>query len=425
MSYRAARLAMASLMGASLLLSVPAVAQETPVIAELSQDHETTSEGYPFTGFGQSVIIRGNLALVGVPEFVYENPPGTFRSGLVEIYAGDASGATWTRTGSLYSPDPLHQQAFGSQLALSGKQRLAVGSFGAIQLFQERQAQWIPLSSIELSPADLLNPNQPLVYTGDTLAFTVFENQTDSVPGSQTGYFVYVYRIDREGNAHLAQKLAPSADDTAPFGTSLALGHDLLVIGSPGGFGNGDLPGQVYVYSRRGEHWVLSQKIQSPTGAPKSGFGAGVAIDHAHHAILIGAAFEDFVGDDEFIQASGELYVFRKAHGVWAEIQETRPTGVGAFAEFGAIIAARDGRVAVGAPSTTDVFNAGFGPTVIYRWEGDTLVQDNYVPNLLAASLDVYRNRIIIGENRDVRGGFANKAVVLTYPAATDTDADD
>jgi hypothetical protein len=55
---------------------------------------------------------------------------------------------------------------------------------------------------------------------------------------------------------------------------------------------------------------------------------------------------------------------------------------------------------------------------LIFRWDGELLVQDNYVRMLLATSLDVSRNRIIIGENIDesYKYGFFNHAVVLTYP---------
>jgi len=227
----------------------------------------------------------------------------------------------------------------------------------------------------------------------------------------------------------LHQTLLPLASDTRAFAASLALENDLLVVGSPGIPPTGG--GQAYVYSPRGNHWILDQTLQSPTGAVPSGFGSGVAIAPGHRAILIGAPFEDFVGDDEFIDAAGELYVFQKARGLWGEIQETRPENTSAFNGFGQIIAAGGGRVAVGAPAPTDVFGADFGPTFFYRWEGNTLVLDNSINNLSATSLDVWRNRIIVGESTEARLAFLNRAVVLTYPTPThkvdlddDSDAD-
>jgi len=396
----------------------PAFAQNVPVVTPLSMDHANTSESYPVTAYGRAVAIKGDTAFVGVPLFANVDANDNLVStGIVEVYAGDASGATWTRTGSLLSPDPANESAFGSALAISDK-RLAVGSQQAIQLFEQRRQQWLPLSEIPLSPADSRSPLSTLTYQDDTLAFTVYEQQTEAVPGSQTGYFVYVYRIGPAGQPHLVQKLAPLAADAGSFGSAIAIRDDLMVIGSPGGFTpNGAPPGQAYVYTQQGGHWTLGQRIQSPTGAANSEFGTGVAI--GHHSILIGAPQEDLVWDGEFIQASGELYVFRKSRGLWGEVQETRPdpnAGAAQFSELGSIIATGGGHVAVGAPGPTDVFGASFGPTLVYSWVGDTLVLETTVASTLAASLDVSGRRIIIGQDIQTQYGFFNEAVVLTYP---------
>lgn len=385
-------------------------AQETPVIGELSNEHANGSASRPLTGFGQAVAIDGRSALVGVPAYLVQDRNGNaVLSGIVETYEGSADGSTWTRTGSLLPPDPNSEQGFGDRLARSGR-HLAVGSSGAVALFEERRSQWLSVGSIHVSSGSLTGA---LVYDRDTLAVAVSQPQVSSAPLQ----FVYVYRIDAGGRAHLLQKLArPSSDTGVSFGQSLALRRDMLVVGSPGTFDfqNPQLPGQVYVYSLRGEHWSLEQTIPSPSGAPNSQFGAGVAI--GNRAILVGAPLEDFEGDQEFTFAQGELYVFRKAHGAWGEVQKTRPSNV-SFAAFGQTVAAGGGRVVVGAPSPTDAFGGDFGPTVIFRWDGDLLVQDYVVNRFLAASLDVSRNRIVIGENyENEKYGFFNAAEVFTFP---------
>jgi FG-GAP repeat len=431
MKYLVMRAAVAGLMGAAALASQSLLAQETPVRAILPQDHEQTSAGFPITEYGKAVAIQGNVALVGAPAFLSEDANGDFlQTPLVEIYEGDSSGTTWTRTGSLLSPDPTHQSSFGAEIGLSGK-CLVVGSDGTIQLFEKHQHTWKPSGVIGLTPVDQGGAaSQNLAFKGDVLAFASFSGPTTSNPGTQTTPFVYVYRVTEGCKPHLLQRLSALSADTGAYGISVALGDDLLVVGSPGNFNNNSPPGQAYVYRREGNHWDLEQLLQSPTGAPDSLFGAGVAI--AHHAILVGAANEDSDFDGEFTSAAGELYVFRKAHRVWAETQEIRPTpdnGVGAFADFGAIIAAAGDHVAVGAPSATDVFSSSFGPTVIYRWQGDQLVFDIGVANFVAQSLDVSRNRVIIGENTEGRGElFLNGALVLTYPkagASTNAATDD
>jgi len=412
------RAAVVSLVCTAALASQSLFAQATPVRANLPTDHEEASAGYPITELGKAVAIQGNTALVGAPAFLGTAPNGDFLAEpLVELYQGDFTGATWTRTGSLLSPDPTNQPSFGAPIALSGK-CLVVGSRGTIQLFEKSQHQWNPSGVINLTPVDLGGAaSQNMAFKAEVLAFASFGGPTTSNP-SQTTPFVYLDRVSEACKPHPLQRLSALAADTGAYGTSLALGADLLVVGSPGNFNNDSPPGQAYVYRREHNHWTLEQLLQSPTGAVASLFGAGVGVSRG--AILVGAANEDSNFDGEFVSAAGELYVFRKSHRVWSETQETRPAdNTPPFNQFGAIIAADREHVAIGAPSATDVFASSFGPTVIFRWEGDQLVQDTVVNNVPAQSLDVSRNRIIIGANAEGRGpSFINGAVVLTYPKA-------
>lgn len=419
MAHRVAVAAGVGLLAVGLLVFNVAVAQETPVIAALSQDHANTSESFPVTFFGQSVSIRGSMALVGVPLFLTTDAGGhVATSGIVEMYEGNVSGTQWVRTGSLLAPNPSSNSdsQFGWLLARSGDRLAVATQNAATELFVLRHGQWVHTGTILPAGEDRVT-NESLVFHRDTLAIGFFDFQ-------QVTYQVQVYRVTPSGHAHLQQTLTPAAGDTGAFGTGMALERNLLVVGSPG-TQPGDV-GQVYVYCPRGHQWSLDQTLQSPTGAANSGFGSGVAIVPEHRAILVGAPFEDFVGDTEFISALGELYVFQKARGVWGEIQETRPD-TPAFSGFGKLIAAGGGRVAVGAPLATDVFSASFGPTFFYRWEGNTLVLDNLIDNLPAASLSVWRNRIMVGVSTQTRGGaFFNQADVLTYPTpAQAADSDD
>jgi hypothetical protein len=244
-----------------------------------------------------------------------------------------------------------------------------------------------------------------MVLVGNTLVYTL------------SG--VQIYEIGDGCKPLLVQTLKPLPSDTGGYGTQIALKGDLLVVGSPGG----STPGQAYVYSREGFRWHLEQILQSPTGAPNSDFGSGVAI--THHSIIVGAPNEDIVSDGFTTTAGGEAYVFKKSHRVWAETQEFRPSGGGleGFNGFGTLIAAGDGRVALSAPYTDDQFDAFFGPSFVYRWEGDTLVPDG--TGNTANALAVSHNRIIIGTSYDGRGGFFEGAQVLTYPKKSTENSSD
>jgi hypothetical protein len=414
MAHRLPGSALAGLFGAGLLVPHAALAQtapapEIPVVGHLSEDHALGTDSFgPPLGFGAAVAIEGNTAFVGAP--FYEPTTGPLdaqgnptTSGLVEIYASDATGTTWTRTGSLQPVVPTLGSFFGVTLAVSGD-HLAVGGHIQIQLYEKRHGQWTPAETIPASPA-------AMVLVGNTLVY------------SASG--VYVYEIGHGSKPRLIQTLEPLPSDTGRYGSEIALKDNLLVVGSPGG----STPGQAYVYSREGFGWHLEQTLQSPTGAANSDFGSGVAI--SNHSIIVGAPGEDNNFDGFFTTEGGEAYVFRKSHGVWAETQEFRPTnevgGIEGFNGFGALIVANGGRVALSAPYTDDVFDAFFGPTYIYRWEGDTLVYDG-TDSATANALAVSHNHIVIGTNYDGRYGFSEGAEVLTYPtksAASSSDTDD
>ena len=405
MAHRLSGSGLAGFVGAGLLASHALLAQaplttpETPIIAPLSENHalETDSFGPPL-GFGAAVAIEGKTAFVGAP--IYEptdqvdSEGNPITSGLVEIYASDATGATWTRTGSLQPVVPTLASGFGATLAVSGD-LLAVGGYQQIQLYANRHGQWTPTGTIPAAPT-------ALVLAGNTLVYSASAG-------------VYVYEIGDGSKPRRVQTLNPLPSDTGRYGSEIALEGKLLVVGSPGS----STPGQAYVYSREGFRWQLEQTLQSPTGAANSDFGSGVAI--SNHSIIVGAPGEDLVSDSFFTSAGGEAYVFRRSHGGWAETQEFRPTtgSLEGFNGFGTLIVAGGGRVALSAPGTTDVFDASFGPTYVYRWEGDTLVFDGdtgEIGGATANALAVSHNRIVVGTNYAGRGGFFEGAEVLTYP---------
>ena len=405
------------LVGAGLLASHASPAQEaptapeTPVVANLSEAHLFDTEAFgPPLLFGAAVAIEGKTAFVGAPLYAPATGPldaqgNPITNGVVEVYESDATGTTWTLTDSLQPVVPALNTFYGVTLAVSGD-RLAVGSRTQIQLYEKRHGQWTPTETIPAAaPASM-------VFVGSTLVY------------SASG--VYVYEIGDRCKPRLVQTLEPLPSDTGMYGNEIALKGDLLVVGSPGGA----TPGQAYVYSREGLRWHLEQLLQSPTGAANSEFGSGVGI--SHHSIIVGAPNENIVSDGFFTTAGGEAYVFRKSHGVWSETQEFQPgpgdnlRSLEGYNGFGTLIATADGRVALSAPGADDVFEAFFGPTIIYRWEGDTLVFDGVgtTGNSLAAS----HNHIVIGTSYDGRSGFVEGAEVLTYPrkgAASSSDTDD
>ena len=114
MTHRVPRAGAVGLLASGLCCLHVAMAQETPVVTRLSSAHANTSPTYPLTLVGQAVAVRGDLAMVGVPEFETVDANGNpVSGGIVEMYEGNASGTQWTRTGSFLPPYPDTDGGFG------------------------------------------------------------------------------------------------------------------------------------------------------------------------------------------------------------------------------------------------------------------------------------------------------------------------
>ena len=82
------------------------------------------------------------------------------------------------------------------------------------------------------------------------------------------------------------------------------------------GLAEADGTGAVYVYTRKGDVWELSQKIRK--GIKSDNFGCAIDIDDETMVIGANSIWSGCVGNN----CMGKVYVFQKIEGVWEETQE-------------------------------------------------------------------------------------------------------
>jgi len=385
-------------------------APKVTVLTASAADGEFSS---PFTGFGAAVSIHADTALVGIPLYLPSEDVPT-PSGRVGIFTLKRSTGEWIRSGSLDVSHPRpNEQMFGSSVVLRDKDA-AVGSFGAVRIYARTLQRWHVIATITSRSANrILGP--VLAYDGDTLAVEVSDS------GSlQT--LVYVYRISHQGQVHLAVKLRAPRGDAGAFGNALALDHDTLVVGSPGGYSVSSIfpPGAAYVYSQARGTWRLTQTLTGAEATQNSDFGAAVAIQD--RVILVGAPYDDLISDNDYTRAAGAVYVFcRDHHGPWYQTQRVRPTdrdeGVNSFRGFGWSLAMAGDRVAIGAPLTIDAFQSELGQTDIYRWQGRNLAFEQRLQVSAASpgfALSLWRDRLMIGVDTFVHAPI-NHALIVDF----------
>lgn len=161
--------------------------------------------------------------------------------------------------------------------------------------------------------------------------------------GFSTPGMVHVYRKEADGSWVESQTLVSSNSSVGDrFGSSLSGSGDHLFIGATEFNENA---GIVYVFEKGNDGtWRESGTLQSGVTETGDRFGATVAV----------AGEWGMVAAPERNGRAGAVYVFHYAESFWREVQSLGGDTVDEGHEFGAALAIRENRFAVGAPGTDE-----------------------------------------------------------------------
>ena len=217
------------------------------------------TDGARLDGFGVSVAVTGDTAIVGAPYKTMGN--NTFQGA---VYVFVRSGTTWTQQGpALVGADGASNDYFGSSLGISGDTAVVGAPFKSVGV----------------------NSHQGAVY-------------------------VFV----RSGTTWTQQGTELSLSDGGAyedFGASVSVSGDTLVVGDPGRtIGGNTNQGATYVFARQGTVWTQQgPALVLANGATGDAFGDSVSV--SGNTLVTGATFEN-VGANE---AQGSAFVFTDACG--------------------------------------------------------------------------------------------------------------
>src|SRR5690606_37860062 len=160
-----------------------------------------------FTGFGGSLLMRGDTLIVGQPHFkIAEGSVGA--AWVYRLVDG-----RWEFAQKLMAPDPRPNAKFAHAVAMD--------------------AEWLAIGA----PRD------------DELA--------------TLGGAVYLYRREAGGAFSLVEKLrAPAPEERADFGWDVEVRGDLLAVGAPGADGVTSSDGAVYLYELDAGQWRRSAELR-------------------------------------------------------------------------------------------------------------------------------------------------------------------
>jgi hypothetical protein len=164
-----------------------------------------------------------------------------------------------------------------------------------------------------------------------------------------------------------ARLVAAAPAREAAFGSSVAIGGDTAVAGSPDYGGSGlDGAGAAYVFTRTGETWTQQAQLLAGDAATWDAFGAAVAV--SGDTALVGAPGRSAGAREE----AGAVYIFTRINGAWIQQAQLVAPDAAAQAGFGASVALSDETAVVGAPYRDAADAAEAGAVYVFTRSGST-----------------------------------------------------
>jgi len=316
-------------------------------------------------GFGFSVSLSQNLALIGAPG----NDDHGLNSGAAYLFS--CSSGDWKQVAKLTANDSEAGDSFGCSVSICGLTAL-IGAVmdednghasGSAYVFHYTNIPggygWIQKQKLlpgdgaandEFGVSVSLNGNKALIGAwGDTNGVGVWSGSA----------YVFSYSSTTDKWSQQAKLIAPVPQTSEYFGYSVSLYFDTALIGAYGY--NGDL-GCAYVFTSVGGNWGYKDQLLDPNGAALDRFGYSVSIRHM--AALIGAP-----GDDDNGDSSGSACVFtHDASGVWNHLPVKITAGDGNPGDlFGYSVSFWYNFALIGAPYDDDTQNDS-GSAYVFVW---------------------------------------------------------
>lgn len=255
--------------------------------------------------YGVSIAIDGQRMLVGA---YWDATTGVVDAGAAYVYGFD--GTQWVLEQALRAPEPEMQGHFGFSVALDGSRLLVgapltdLGGFdeGAGFVYLHQNGLW-QLESILLLPGLELGAEYATrVALRDGLALLAAPlASTDGLPGAGA---VAAFRLGAAWSFD-ERLVAPQPAEGAGYGSSVALGEDLIAIGSATDSSAADLAGAVHLRSQQfGNDLLLAADAQ-----PGDRLGSSLVV--SGDVLLAGAPGVDVAGRS----SQGAMYRWRRVAG--------------------------------------------------------------------------------------------------------------
>ncbi len=360
------------------------------------------SDGAASDYFGYSVAVSGNVAIVGTK---LDDDKGT-NSG--SAYAYRWNGSQWVQEQKLFGSDEVAYDGFGASVAVDGNTAVvwapnhySNGSLtGAAYVLRWNGSSW-------LEEARLFPPRPTNISAGTpngscssvSISGNVF---VIGVPGDdEKGYdagAVYVY--ERSGTSWIQKQKLTASDGLGGdvLGYSVAISGNVIVAGAYFADPKGSSSGAAYVFGLNGTSWVQKQKLVPTDGAANDIFGNAVSV--SGDLIVVGAPLDGSRG-----LAFGSAYVYRFNGTSWLQETELFASDGASNRYFGSAVAVAGDAVVVGA------YQGGPGRAYLFRKNGTTWTQESRLVDSNPATNDRFGYSVAVTVGRALVGAYSDTNV--------------
>jgi hypothetical protein len=242
--------------------------------------------------FALSVATDSQYLLIGAP--VTDGIKGAVHL----YYKGPTGLDDWREHQVLRPTYPTPTTLFGFSIAL-GHNAAAISAYHSPVFVFERvelSEDWEQTAALE-TPDDTEMHGDNMCMNEGTLAIGV---TTFGTPVDEAGC-VLIYQRDPSRAWHYVRRVqAEDPEESAFFGSSVALLGDYMVVGAPGVAASS---GAVYVFKRDAGNWRQVQKILPPAPIPNGEFGHSVTTN-------IGQIIISEPGDGELSNTPGRVFLY-------------------------------------------------------------------------------------------------------------------
>ena len=407
----------------------------------------TASNGHADDGFGNSVAVDGNTAVVGA--YLDDRDNAARDTGSTYVFARKFG--VWSETLNLAGPDPGQSPRLGYSVAVSNDTVLAGvpqddGSRGSAYAMDISTAKWVDFVSKELTMSDddeyyvyrMLNLTNDQQYafrvrsvnaaanrpSAETVAATPRSAKPGRIEGlsAQPGDSRVTLSWDDPRDSSLTgyqvlqpteqTKLTARSDGAKndQFGHSVSVDGNVAVIGAYQHDTNGnDNAGAAYVFTKVSGAWSGPVKLIASDGAAKDEFGISVAIDV--DTVVVGAHQPTYQENNKDVDVGpGAAYVFTEVDGVWSQAAKLTASDGVVNDWFGYSVAVYEDTIVIGARQHDVDGNSNAGAAYLFTKPTGGSWADSTEAKLTASggagfdyfgqSVAVHGNTIVVGAHQ-------------------------